>query len=83
MRATTPDQCWQRLQCNDGGGKGATRTTTKAHWSHNCIFCCHYCWHHAIAEKAVLAISLLLNLGAAQQGRRVLFLGEQKLLFEG
>jgi hypothetical protein len=29
------------------------------------------------------AVSLLLNLGAAQQGRSVLFSGEQKLLFEG
>ncbi len=30
-----------------------------------------------------LAISLLLNLGAARQGRSVLFSGEQKLLFKG
>jgi hypothetical protein len=29
------------------------------------------------------AISLLLNLGAAQQGKSVLFSDEQKLLFEG
>ena len=29
------------------------------------------------------AVSLLLNLEAAQQGRSVLFLDEQKLLFEG
>jgi hypothetical protein len=32
--------------------------------------------HHA-------AVSLLLNLGAAQQGRSVLFSDEQRLLFEG
>jgi hypothetical protein len=29
------------------------------------------------------AVSLLLNLGAAQQGRSMLFSDEQKLLFEG
>jgi hypothetical protein len=29
------------------------------------------------------AVSLLLNLEAAQQGRSMLFLDEQKLLFEG
>jgi hypothetical protein len=29
------------------------------------------------------AVSLLLDLGAAQQGRSVLFSGEQKLLFKG
>ncbi len=29
------------------------------------------------------AVSLLLNLGAAQQGRSMLFPDEQKLLFEG
>jgi hypothetical protein len=29
------------------------------------------------------AISLLLNIGAAQGGRSMLFSGEQKLLFEG
>jgi hypothetical protein len=33
--------------------------------------------------KCISAISLLLNLGAAQRGRSVLFSGEQKLLFEG
>jgi hypothetical protein len=30
-----------------------------------------------------IAISLLLNLGAAQQGRSMLISDEQKLLFEG
>jgi hypothetical protein len=30
-----------------------------------------------------IAVSLLFNLGAAQQGRSVLFSDEQKLLFEG
>jgi hypothetical protein len=29
------------------------------------------------------AVSLLLNLGAARQGRSVLFSDEQKLIFEG
>jgi hypothetical protein len=31
----------------------------------------------------MFVVSLLLNQGAAQQGRSVLFSGEQKLLFEG
>jgi hypothetical protein len=33
--------------------------------------------------KQVVAVSLLFDLGAARQGRSVLFLDKQKLLFEG
>jgi hypothetical protein len=38
---------------------------------------------YAILEPHVSAISLLLYLEAAQQGRSMLFSDEQKLLFEG
>jgi hypothetical protein len=31
----------------------------------------------------IIAVSLFLNLGAAQQGRSMLFSDEQKLLFKG
>jgi hypothetical protein len=36
-----------------------------------------------LSDSCLIAISLLLNLGAARQGRSVLFSDEQKLLFEG
>jgi hypothetical protein len=36
-----------------------------------------------IDTKSKIAVSLLLNLEAARQGRSMLFSDEQKLLFEG
>jgi hypothetical protein len=37
----------------------------------------------AIVANEAHALNLLFNLGAAQQGRSMLFSDEQKLLFEG
>ncbi len=55
MRATTPDQHGQWFQPNAGRGMGATRMTMPVQRSHNCIFCFHYCWHHAAVKEAILS----------------------------
>ena len=38
---------------------------------------------HKIKNAQEAAVSLLLNLGAAQQGRSMMFSGEKKILFKG
>ncbi len=43
----------------------------------------HFCCNRNSFMSRLSAVSLLLNLEAARRGRSVLFLDEQKLLFEG